>query len=159
MKTIYFLIFIAIIATSFGQNPPEQIAFDYFFEEIFTNEMNKRTKKIIFNGKSLGYTSGSVFGIDCIEEDKSFYLVENGFKEATSKISINDKFTKQFNKSRNSDRKIRSKLYIYNVFNFPNSNYSVILLLLKNLNTSGEARFHIVIENDQVINWCVRHTI
>lgn len=145
MKTLLILL-VLFTGTVNAQTTDEQIAVDYFFENI----LPKEKVKVKFSGKTESETSGTIFFPDCLTKSEISTLYKDGGKESTS-IPINAKdYIKKSNK--NHVGKYWS-MYVCRSIKISKNTIVVIELVKKQLKINYY--YLILDENSKVVNWCV----
>ena len=144
----------------FSQAKVEQIAFDYFFNEIFDSELKTTTKKIKFKGRTLNITSNFFLGVtrNCEylnDEESLSFLLHLDFKKLNYIVEINDNKTNKIRKGGINSRIKKYKMNIYLATPLPNQPKSLVLITLTDIKRGGSIEiFYLIIENENVVGWC-----
>ncbi len=152
MKNYIYIAFLLCVGIINTQESVEQIAFDYFFKNVVKNEFATQRLKIKFSGKTEPSTTGAFSMVQCLDENESINLIDNGFKESTA-ININAKdLINQLNTYCRKDKRRKFVLRVYRSLDIDNNK----IILLK-LNEKNKMAYHYYVKVDKnldVISWC-----
>ncbi|NNT71398.1 hypothetical protein HKT18_04125 [Flavobacterium sp. IMCC34852] len=112
MKNMYFIILFIASQISYSQKEIEQIAFDYFIENIITTNYPK-LGKIKFSGYTQTDTSGLSGGGECFTDYEFDFIHKNGFKPDDKIIQIENDSQKFIDLKPKRERKQKVKIFVY----------------------------------------------
>lgn len=149
MKNYFIIVLIFSFTINHAQKSNEQVALDYFFENILKTEYEN--VKLKFSGSTEPVLTGTFSISECINQDEFKEMNLNGFKEASS-IKLNDIFVKKANKLCGKGKKARITLKVYREININRNSFVLVSLNEKNIRT---IHFFIKINTEQKVNgWC-----
>lgn len=152
MKKIIYIAFLLCVGIINAQESVEQIAFDYFFENIVKDEFATQRLKLKFSGKTEPSTTGAFSTVECLDKNESTNLIDNGFKESIS-ININEKnLINQLNIYCKKGKRRKFNLRIYRGLDIDDN--KLILLKLNEKNKRTYYYYVKVDKNLEVISWC-----
>ncbi|WP_284652407.1 hypothetical protein [Flavobacterium terrisoli] len=145
MKITFLLLLLLSFETCFSQKKDEQIAADYFFENILKKEELKY-RKIKFSGSTEKQTSGLIFNASCLNNEENITIQSNGFAETEEAIKLNTE-NRKFGSG-----KSKLSMHIYQSFELtPKKKVVVIYLLEKH----EHIWYYVLIISDlKIIDWC-----
>ncbi len=150
MKNLIIIIFLFLIENSYSQQRLEQTTFDYFIKNV-SNIDYPKLGKVKFSGKAELATSGSLFGVECLDKEENLFVLENGFKPENSIIYLNNDSKQTLRKKPRKERTEKLSLTIYQTLKI-NEEYLVSLTVTEK--GKGANYYFIYDRNLKLIKWC-----
>ena len=147
MKGTFILVLFLYGLTVNSQSRSEQIAFDYFFSDIFSKEYSEEICKIRFSGFTEKEVTNYGHYKPCFKDDE-FNFENSANYGAIVELSTNNVNSKiKFKK-----RKTKFRIYVLNAFE--KEKYNIVQVEFTKNNEYTDAYYLKVNKNGKVEKWC-----